>query len=127
MANIRCVRSGARCRPALSVLILVFVACGEDANRGAPPPPQVTVAEPMRRDVQNYVEFTGTTRAIAFAEIRARVAGTLEQMLFNPSTPVDSGDVLFVIEPESYQENHNEAQASVAIAESELARAESDL
>ncbi len=127
MANIRRVRSGARCRPALGVLVLVFVACGEDANRGAPPPPQVTVAEPMRRDVQNYVEFTGTTRAIAFAEIRARVPGTLEQMLFNPSTPVDSGDVLFVIEPESYQANHNEAQASVASAESELARAESDL
>ncbi|MCZ6756197.1 MAG: efflux RND transporter periplasmic adaptor subunit [Gemmatimonadetes bacterium] len=125
MSDIRCVIS-ARCRPALSLLVLAVVACGDDVRQG-PPPPLVTVGEPMRRDVQNYFQFTGTTRAIEFAEIRARVQGSLEQMQFDPTTFVDSGDVLFVIEPAPYQATYNEAQASVASAQSELARAESDL
>ncbi len=126
MSNVRCVISAARRLPPLSLFVLAVVACGDDASQG-PQPPLVTVAEPMRRDVQNYVEFTGTTRAIEFAEIRARVQGTLEQMQFEPTTFVDSGDVLFVIEPALYQAAYNEAEASVASARSELARAESDL
>lgn len=102
------------------------LACGGGGPE-APAPPQVTVASPERRDVQTYSEFTGTTRAIEFAEIRARVSGTLERMLFTPATFVERGDVLFVIEPEPYQAAFNEAQAAVAATSSELARAESDL
>ena len=126
MSNIRFVRAGRRCRHPLSLLVLAVVACGDQGGQ-APQPPLVTVAEPMRRDVQNYVEFTGTTRAIEFAEIRARVQGTLEEMLFEPTTFVDAGDVLFVIEPELYQAVYDEADAAVGSARSELARAESDL
>jgi RND family efflux transporter MFP subunit len=118
MSKIRNVLSG--------VLVVAVVACGDDASQG-PQPPLVTVAQPMRRDVQNYVDFTGTTRAIEFAEIRARVQGTLEEMAFQPTTFVDAGDVLFVIEPELYQAAYNEADAAVGSARSELARAESDL
>jgi RND family efflux transporter MFP subunit len=77
--------------------------------------------------VQTYAEFTGTTRAIEEARIRARVAGTLEAMHFTPSSLVSAGDVLFIIEPEPYQAAFNEAEAALASAESELARAESDL
>jgi RND family efflux transporter MFP subunit len=100
-------------------------ACGETAE--APPPPQVTVTTPERRDVQLYYEFTGNTRAIEYAEIQARVAGTLDEMRFTPGSFVNRGDVLFIIEPEPYQAAYDEAQASLAAATSELARAESDL
>ncbi len=105
---------------------IALVGCGSGES-ARPLPPEVTVAVPIRRDVQSYVEFTGTTRAIEFAEIRARVSGTLEEMLFTPASFVNEGDVLFIIEPESYRAALNEAQAGVASAESELARAESDL
>jgi RND family efflux transporter MFP subunit len=87
----------------------------------------VTVTTPERHEVQGYTDFTGTTRAIEYAEIRARVPGTLEEMRFTPASFVDEGDVLFIIEPEPYRAAFNEAQAALASAESELARAESDL
>ncbi len=104
----------------------IVYACGGGAAE-APPPPQVTVATPERRDVQVFAEFTGTTQAVEFARIRARVPGTLEQMLFTPASFVDAGDVLFIIEPEPYRAAFDEAQAALASAESELARAQSDL
>jgi RND family efflux transporter MFP subunit len=101
-------------------------ACGGGQGE-APPPPQVTVTTPERRDVQTYAEFTGNTRAIEYAEIRARVPGTLERMLFTPATFVNESDVLFIIEPEPYRAAYDEAQAALAATASELARAESDL
>ncbi|MGD8697999.1 MAG: efflux RND transporter periplasmic adaptor subunit [Gemmatimonadales bacterium] len=111
--------------PALLTAAVVS-ACG-GAGPAAPPPPQVTVTTPERRDVQIYAEFTGNTRAIEQADIRARVAGTLDAMHFTPSSLVTAGDVLFTIEPEPYQAAFDEARAALASAESELARAESDL
>jgi RND family efflux transporter MFP subunit len=109
-----------------ALLATVLCACGGGATEG-PPPPQVTVTTPERHEVQGYTDFTGTTRAIEYAEIRARVPGTLEEMRFTPASFVDEGDVLFIIEPEPYRAAFNEAQAALASAESELARAESDL
>jgi RND family efflux transporter MFP subunit len=108
------------------VLLVVFCACGGGGEEG-PPPPQVTVTKPERREVQRYGEFTGNTRAIEYAEIRARVSGTLEEMRFESGRFVEENDVLFVIEPEIYQAAFDEAQAAVAATRSELARAESDL
>jgi RND family efflux transporter MFP subunit len=106
-------------------LVLAAGACG-----GGPPPaqaPQVTIAEPERRTVQSYGEFTGTTRAVESVEIRARVAGTLEEIRFDPSTPVRRGQVLFVVEREHYIAARDEALGSLRSTEAELARAESDL
>ncbi len=110
---------------ALLAAVIAF-GCGGGADEG-PPPPQVTVTKPEKRDVQGYGEFTGNTRAIEYAEIRARVAGTLDEMRFTPSSFVDAGDVLFIIEPEPYKAAYDEAKALLAAATSELARAESDL
>jgi len=113
----------------LSAALLMATAisgCGGGGDAG-PPPPQVTVTQPERRDVQMFQEYTGNTRAIEHAEIRARVPGTLDEMHFTPSSFVNAGDLLFVIEPEPYQAAFDEAQAALASARSELARAESDL
>ena len=105
---------------------MFVLGCGRDAAQ-APPPPMVTVTIPERRDVQLYAEFSGNTRATEFAEIRARIPGTLEEQRFTPSSFVKRGDVLFVIEPAPYRASYDEAAAAVAAAQSELARAESDL
>ena len=112
-----------------SVLALLGATVASACSGGpeGPLPPQVTVATAERRDVQMFAEFTGNTRAIEYAEIRARVPGTLDEMLFTPSAFVSAGDVLFIIEPEPYQAAFEEAQAGLASAESELARAQSDL
>ena len=108
------------------VIAMVFIACGGGDPEG-PPPPEVTVTKPERRDVQRYGEFTGNTRAIEYAEIRARVSGTLEEMRFVSGRFVEENDVLFIIEPEIYQAAFDEARAAVAATHAELARAESDL
>jgi len=108
--------------PALAILW----GCGSGAPE-APPPPEVTVGQPVKRPVERYAEFTGTTRAIEFAEIRARVSGALEQILFEPSAKVEAGDVLFEIERGTYRAARDGARAQLASAQAQLAKASSDL
>jgi RND family efflux transporter MFP subunit len=89
-----------------------IIACKEKNTYVEPPPPKVTVAEPLQQEVTEYLEFTGNTRAFEEVELRARVAGFLKSMHFTPGTQVDMGDLLFVIDPREY-----EAELNAAIAE----------
>ena len=119
-------RGGRLLRPQ-SVSLVLAVAAAACAGPPPPQPPQVTVAQAERRTVQAFSEFTGTTRAVESVEIRARVPGTLEEIRFEPSSPVRRDQVLFVIEREQYIASRDEALGSLRSAEAELARAESDL
>jgi RND family efflux transporter MFP subunit len=111
-----------------AVAALAVAACGGEAPAPqAPPAPEVTVANPDIRNVTAYAEFTGRTEAYASVDVRARVSGELQEMLFSPSQPVQAGDVLFVIEPEPYEAERDIAVATIQQWEAEMARAQSDL
>jgi len=104
-----------------------FSACEQKKNTYvAPPPPKVTIAQPQQQDVIEYLEFTGTTRAVEYVEIRARVAGFLQSMHFTPGTIVKKGGLLFVIDPREYQAELNVELAEVNSAKAELKQAETE-
>ena len=104
---------------------LVLFGCGGDEPVFQPP--EVTVTTPEQRSVLEFFDFTGTTRAIAYAEIRARVSGVLEEMRFEPGGIVEANEILFVIEREQYQASYQEALGNLRAAQAESARAEADL
>jgi RND family efflux transporter MFP subunit len=93
----------------------------------APPPPEVTVATPIERDVTTYGAFTGRTVAIESVDVRARVQGILQQMTFRPGTEVKEGELLFVIEPNLYEARVNQVEADLAGAEARARAAEEQL
>jgi len=111
----------------ISFFALFLSACEQKNEYIAPPPPEVTVSKPAVQSVTNYLEFTGTTHSVGFAEIKARVPGTLISMHFVPGTHVEKGTLLFVIEPEPYQATLAAAQADLVSAQAELNRAEAEL
>jgi len=103
-----------------TAFLLVLAACGSEPP--APGPPAVTVSPPVKRVVERYVEYSGTTKATEFVEIRARVPGVLEQVLFEPTTWVEEGAVLFEIERNAYQASFDSAVADLKGARSRLAK-----
>lgn len=100
---------------------LLLTGCEEKNTYVEPPPPQVTVAEPVQQAVTDYLEFTGITAAVEEVEVRARVPGFLYSMHFVPGTDVIKGALLFVIDPREY-----EAELQAAEAELEGARAQAE-
>lgn len=108
-------------------LVFALTACEQENTYAPPPPPKVSVAKPLQQDVTEYLEFTGTTAAAAYVEVRARVSGVLQEMLFQPGRPVAKGDLLFKIDPSEYEANLRSAEADLAVADANLKQATTEL
>jgi RND family efflux transporter MFP subunit len=111
----------------LSALALAPAACKPKTNEyKAPPLAEVTVAHPIRRAVTQYLEYTGTTEPYESVELRARVAGFLEKVNFQPGGVVKTGDLLFVIDKRTYEAAVSRAKAQVLADQAAFKAAESD-
>src|SRR3954452_8098810 len=91
-----------------------------EAPAAAPVP--VTVSYPVERYVTDYADFTARTAAVDSVEVRARVWGYLDKVHFKEGALVRKGDVLFEIDPRTYQ-----AALAYARAEVERLNAQHDL
>jgi len=92
---------------------LIISACGQSNVYVPPPPPKVTVSQPVTRSVVDYLEFTGNTQAINTVVLRARVQGYLEKVYFNDGDPVKKGQRLFLIQQDTYQAQLKQAEAQI--------------
>ncbi len=111
----------------IGLLALLLSACEEKNEYVAPPPPEVTISLPVKQKVTEYLEFTGTTKAVNFVEVRAKVSGDLKSMHFKPGLVVNKGDLLFTIDPEIYEAELAAAEAQLISAKAKLARAQAEL
>lgn len=85
------------------LLGFLIVGCGKANTYVEPPPPEVTVAPPIKRSVTEYLEFTGMTQPMETVEIRARVKGFLKERHFVEGGEVKEGQLLLVIDEEPFQ------------------------
>ena len=99
--------------------IALLAGCGGGNTYAPSPPPEVTVAKPVEKDVTNYVEYTGNTVAVPTVDIRARVKGFLQSVNFELSAKVKKGDLLFVIEPEPYQAQVDQCKGELQAKEAQ--------
>ena len=96
--------------------------------RELPPQYPVVAVEPVTtEDVSIYGEYVGRIRAQQFVEIRARVEGYLEKMLFDEGTYVNKGQTLFIIDPKIYRARVESARAQLNKARAQALKAERDL
>ncbi|MGH8563532.1 MAG: efflux RND transporter periplasmic adaptor subunit [Gammaproteobacteria bacterium] len=111
------------------LLAALLTGCGQRAGSpraAAPPAPVVSVAEVVVKEVTQWDEFTGHIEAVDTVEIRPRVAGYIERLVFKEGEEVKKGEVLFVIDQRSFQAELLRAEADLARAHarSQLARAQ---
>lgn len=107
-------------------LLVATVACGRAKsaeNAPAPTPPAVVVAEVMQRTVPIVRDFTARTEAVPTVEVRARIAGVLERVMFDEGTQVKAGQTLFMIQPDEYAAALESASAQLAKAQADVTRA----
>ena len=101
-------------------LTLALVACHDKPKAAPPAPPAVTVAQPLQRSATDYLELTGNTQAIMTVQLRARVSGYLEKVFFQDGQFVNEGQLLFLIQQNTYQENLRQAEAAISLQKAQL-------
>ena len=92
-----------------------------------PPPPEVSVAQVVSRDVRQWDEFTGRVTAVETVELRPRVSGYVERVAYEEGQEVRKGDLLFLIDQRSYRAAFDRARAELERARSEAKLAASEL
>jgi membrane fusion protein, multidrug efflux system len=115
--------------PVIVLLAVTLSGCGDKPPApAAGAAPSVTVAQPVKRTVTDWDEFTGRFEAVAEVQVRARVGGFVTSVEFRDGAIVRTGDLLYVIDARPFEAValQAEGQLSDARAKSELARRELD-
>jgi len=96
----------------------------QPATAAMPPPPEVGVVELAAADVHLPLQFAGRVAGFRVVEIRSQVSGILLKREFNEGAVVKVGEVLFRIDPRSYEAALARAQAQAALAKATLTQTE---
>ncbi len=110
----------------LHLLILASLAVPVAAQQQNRPPPAVTVMTVQPADVTLTTTLPGRVVASAMAEVRPQVAGIITERLFQEGGRVEADDVLFTIDPASYEAAVAQADAAVAQAQAQLNAAQKE-
>ncbi len=130
LARRRVFNAGSLCdlRPLAVLLAATLSGCGDKPAPQAAAPPAVTVAQPVKRTVTDWDEFTGRFEAVEEVQIRARVGGFVTNVEFKDGDIVKAGELLYIIDPRPFEAVAEQAdgQLSDARAKVELAKRELD-
>lgn len=100
---------------------LMLAGCGKSGNKspqgGAPEVAVVTMAEER---VALTTELPGRTSAYLVAEVRPQVSGIIQKRLFTEGGDVKAGEVLYQIDPATYEAAYAGAKAALARAEAQV-------
>ena len=97
-----------RCMPKVAAILLVAIVlagCRQEVSHAAGPPP-VSVAQPVKRTITEWDEFTGRFEAIEEVQVRARVGGFVTSVEFKDGDMVRTGDLLYLIDSRPFRAQH---------------------
>jgi RND family efflux transporter MFP subunit len=104
---------------------LLLAGCGPKKTP-APPPPNVTVAHPLRAMVVDWDDYVGQFVAEDSVDVRPRVSGYLQSVGFKDGDLVRKGQVLFVIDPRPYRAALDQAKGQEAHSAAAAANARTE-
>ena len=102
---------------------LFLTGCKKE-QKAAPPPPDVEVVKVTQKDVPIYQEWVGALDGYVNAVIRAQVTGYLIKQNYREGEFVKKGQVLFEIDPRTFQASLDQAKGALDQAKSDLAQKE---
>ena len=109
-----------------AAMALLLGACGKENQYVAPPPPKVIVQFPVQQTVRPYLEATGNVASENNIKLVARVEGYIQEIKYKDGDLVKKGTPLFIIEPEPYKVQLEQAQAAEQGARATLINAEAE-
>ncbi len=106
---------------------LLILGCHGQPAAVAPPPPTITVSNPVAREVRDWDDYSGRLQSPDRADITARVSGFIVEVPFKEGALVKQGDVLFVMDDRPFKADLENKVAQVQKDEAQLSLADVQL
>jgi membrane fusion protein, multidrug efflux system len=110
----------------LALLLTVAGGCSAPLKQAETPPPEVKVVEVEQQDVPVYGEWIGTLDGMVNAEIKAQVTGYLLSQHYVEGSLVKKGQLLFELDPRTFQAVLDQAKGQLAQANAQELQAEAN-
>jgi membrane fusion protein (multidrug efflux system) len=110
-----------------SVIALTLLSGCSKGPKEAPPPPVVEVTTVIQKDVPVYREWIGTLDGMVNATIRAQVQGYLIKQNYREGDLVKKGQVLFEIDPRTFQAALEQAKGQLEAQQARWTTAKANL
>lgn len=117
----------ARARAATAFVWIAGLMIGGAAMAQEAPAPKVTIAAAWSEEITREATFIGRGEAAAKTDLVAQVTGIVTEILVEDGAQVQEGDVIFRIDPDSYQANVSAQEAALARAEANVTLTELEL
>ena len=115
-------------------VVFLLSACQNESSEapaqpgaGAPPPPAVTTAEVLNENVELWKVYTGRLESAEMVELRPRVSGYIESVVFKEGSFVKKGELLFKIDDEPFKAEVRRLEAELKSAQAQIALAQRDV
>jgi RND family efflux transporter MFP subunit len=105
-----------------SAIALFWLGCGK-SEPPKPPPPDVQVVQVEQKDVPVWNEWIGTLDGLVNAQIKPQVTGYLLRQTYTDGAFVKKGQLLFEIDPRTFEAALDRTKGQLANAEGQLATA----
>ena len=104
-----------------------FTGCGNHAKSAPPmagsPVVDVGVETVVAQRIVQQTELSGRVSALKVSDVRPQISGIVQKRLFTEGADVKAGQVLYQIDPATYQATYDQARGTLAKAEATLASA----
>ncbi len=104
----------------LAVVLLCLLACSQQTEQPGLPPPLVSVITVHTEDVPLSGDYVAQAVGSLAVQVRAQVGGILKKRHYIEGDYVNQGQVLFEIDPDTYQAAYDQAKAKLSQAAASL-------
>ncbi len=104
---------GDNARSAIAALFSFGPSTTKSKGSTPPPAPELTVSQPIARDIIEWDEYLGRFDAVEEVKMQARVSGYLTNVNFTDGQNVNAGDLLFTIDPRPFERALEQAKAQL--------------
>ena len=112
---------------AFLLVLATLTGCSSKEEKPAPPPPGVTIAPVLQKDVPIYQEWVGTMVGNVDAEIRPKVDGFLLTRIYTEGSYVEKGQAMFQLDMRQAQAAVEQATGNLERARASLSQAQIDV
>ncbi|ARP83094.1 efflux transporter periplasmic adaptor subunit [Bordetella genomosp. 8] len=103
----------------IAAAVTLLAGCGERPQLN-PGPPQVSVITVQPERAPSVADLPGRVDAVRDAQIRARVTGIVQKIVFQQGGDVKENELLFKIDPAPYKAAYDQAAAQLKQSQADL-------